>query len=234
MTELKTKTIQKQIVIQSQDLQMVTDNIGRMISNAEILVFLNNKNNKAFPPKGFKFRFNFFKYRNINEWNINDLRRALCQKINLTKMSFNDYIKEYCNNDSNRFNYDKNFGKKEMLDYIDYLTEFVCDYDKQILMEIKNIFEPKRSNNFDKIYNDTKKIKSNIPFNLRDVCHYGPGLSYYNECRKNIATKKALDEGKVTSSFPIDKENYEDEDMLNFKEYSENERNRILYNESLK
>ena len=95
MTELKTKTIQKQIVIQSQDLQMVTDNIGRMISNAEILVFLNNKNNKAFPPKGFKFRFNFFKYRNINEWNINDLRRALCQKINLTKMSFNDYIKEH-------------------------------------------------------------------------------------------------------------------------------------------
>ena len=58
--------------------------------------------------------------------------------------------------------------------------------------------------------------------------------SYYNECRKNIATKKALEEGKVTSSFPIDKENYEDEDMLNFKEYSENERNRILYNESLK
>ena len=119
-------------------------------------------------------------------------------------MSFNDYIKEYCNNDSNRFNYDKNFGKKEMLDYIDYLTEFVCDYDKQILMEIKNIFEPKRSNNFDKIYNETKKIKSNIPFNLRDVCHYGPGLSYYNECRKNIATKKALEEGKRTDDIEYD------------------------------
>ena len=120
--------IQKDITNQSQDLQMVHDNIGRLISNAEILVALNNINNKQFPPKGFKFRFNFYKDKNIKDWNIDELRRALCQKIYLTKMSFDDYIKEYCHNNPNEFNYDKKFDKNEL---------FIMALDFFIIVEVE-------------------------------------------------------------------------------------------------
>ncbi len=225
--------IQKSTITQSQDLQMVHDNIGRLLSNAEILVALNNVKNKNFPPPGFKYRFNFYKIRDVNDWNIDELRKALCQKIYLTKMSFEDYIKDYCQNDPNKFKYNKKFGKKELFNHLNYLGSFVCDKDKELFKEILNIFEPKPSK-IDKIYGDLKKVESKTPFNLRDVCHYGPGLSHYNECRKEIASKKALENQTVDCEFNIDQENNSDVNMNNYKRYAEFEKNRILYNESMK
>lgn len=233
MSMMKNLTIQKETIIQSQDYQMVYDNIGRLLSNAELLVLLNNKTNKNFPPSGFKFRFNFYKIRDINDWNIDELRKALCQKIKLTKMSFEDYIIDYCQKDPNKFNYNKKLGKKELFDYINYMSNFVCDKDKEIFKEIKNIFEPKFSK-LDEIYDEIKKVKSQTPFNLRDVCHFGPGLSHYNNCRKELANQKALESSGVDCEINIDQESNDDINMKDYKNYAKQEKNRILYDENLK
>jgi len=196
------KQIQKQDIIQVQELQLLNDNQGRALSALEC--YSNRFNSK--PTK----YFDFYNLNNLSsKKKDSELRNQCIVQIQLFRMTYNDYIQKY-----GSYKVD-NLDNKKLKEIINNWKEKVRTEDKVLYDDMLSIIFSKNINSSSNLFNTYSKKCQNVQMNPRDIASIAPGVYNYNHQRSNQAQKKYLETGKKESKLNIGKSYKDDKDAEN-------------------
>lgn len=198
--------MQKQKIIQAQELRLLNDNQGRALAALECYANKFSEDNK---------KTKYFDYYNMNNMgnkkNNAQLRGQCIVQTQLFKMSYDDYTKKYGPYKLN------NLDNYKLLQIINGWMDNVNNNDKILYREMSEIINSSNnsspSSNYFNIYS---KNCQNVTMNPRDIACIAPGIYNYNHQRSKEAKKNYMETGEMISRLIIGQSYKDDknEDLL--------------------
>lgn len=184
--------LQKDKVIQAQELKLLNDNQGRALSALECYANRCSKDNKTY----------YFDYYNMNNFGYtkdpSQLRGQCIVQTQLFRMTYMDYIKKYGDYKVNNMDTDKLLGiLKNWMDKVN-------TNDKILYKEMIDIISSsKHSNLSSNSFNYYSKSCQNATMDPRDIACMAPGIYNYNHQRTKEAKKNFIETRKMDSKLII-------------------------------
>ena len=191
------KQLEKQKIIQAQELSLLNDNQGRALSALEC--YSNRFTNSP---------TNYFDYYNMNNLankkNNNQLRGQCIVQTQLFRMSYLDYIKKY-----GSYKID-NMDINNLTSIINKWMGNVEPDDKIIYKDILDIICSINCNSESNSFKSYSKNCQNATMNPQDIASMAPGIYNYNHQRSKQAKHNYIETGKMESKLNIGK-SYKDD-----------------------
>lgn len=184
--------LQKEQIIQAQNLKLLNDNQGRALAALECYANRFTENNKT----------NFFDYYNMNNFgnkkDINQLRGQCIVQTQLFRMTYMDYTQKY-----GEYKID-NINNEKLLEIINNWMNKVNDKDKIIYQEMIDIIKPvKITASSSNSFNHYSKNCQNAIMDPKDIACMAPGIYNYNHQRSKEAKKNYIETKKMDSNLII-------------------------------
>lgn len=195
----KTILLDKQKIIQAQDLELLNDNLGRALCSLEC--FANRQSGKQ-----LSNTFNYYNLFNLgNTQDLNELQKKAFIQTHIFKLAYEDYVKNY-----KEYTLPENIDKNEIINHLTNWMDNVSDKDKFIYEGMINIFSSADNSNFDKKFNYYAQMNKDAKMDPKKISSFAAGVCYYNSQRSEEAKQNYMEKGKISSSLNINK-NYKDD-----------------------
>ena len=195
----KAMLLDKQKVIQAQDLTLLNDNFGRALASLECYA-------NRFSGKTLSNMFDYYNMFNLgNTQNMNELYKKAFVQTQIFKLAYDDYIKKYHN-----YTPPQNLDLGKIKSYLKEWMLYVDDDAKVIYQGMLNIFYSLNNSYFDKKFRSTSQKYKNAKMDPKKICCFASGVYYYNHQRCEEAKSNYMKNGQIVSSLQIN-QNYKDD-----------------------
>ena len=214
--QIKTqKYINKQEVIQAQELALLNDNFGRALASLECFA-------NRFSGKNLSNMFGYYDMFNYgNTQDLIELQKKAFVQTQIFNLAYEDYVKKY-----EKYDVPENISILEIKNVLNNWIQFVPDEHKIMYRGMLNTINSLNNDEFGnqfKLYTEQYK---NATLNPKKISCFAPAVFYYNQQRCEEAENDYLNEGKLSSKININ-QNYKND------EKAEQLQQQILINENL-
>jgi hypothetical protein len=183
--------INKQDVIQAQELALLNDNFGRALASLE-----------CYANKFSKEKTKIFDYYNMfdlgNKQSPNELQKKAFVQTKIFSLAYEDYIKKH-----NYYNAPENISLSEIAIIVNKWMYAVPKEHQIMYQGMINIINSLNNTTFDNKFNSYAEKYKNAKMDPKKISSFAPGVYYYNKQRCDDAKNKFLEEGKITSKLNI-------------------------------
>ena len=215
--------IDKQKVIQAQELALLNDNFGRALASLECYA---NRCAK----KEISNSFNYYNMFNLgNTQDLDELQKKAFIQTHIFNLSYEDYVKNY-----KKYDVPENMKISEI---IKLLNEWKLNVpkDHQLMYEgMINTISSLNNKKFEQKFLDYSQQFKNAKLDPKKIASFAPGIFYYNQKRVEEAKNEYLDEGKITSKLNINQNYKDDKNAENLNQQFTNNYNKYLEIEEFK
>jgi len=184
--------INKQKVIQAQELALLNDNFGRALASLECFAnrYSGQKLSNVF---GYYDMFNLGANQDLGE-----LQKKAFLQTQIFRLAYEDYIRKY-----NSYDVPENIDiltiKNLLVTWMYYLPK-----DQKIMYQgMINVISSLNNSTFDKKFKNYAEQAKNAKMDPTKIASFAPGVYYYNHQRCDEAKNQYLEEGKISSSLHI-------------------------------
>jgi hypothetical protein len=191
--------INKQKVIQAQELALLNDNFGRALASLECFA-------NRYSGKNISNVFGYYDMFNLgNTQDINELQKKAFLQTQIFKLSYEDYIRKYHN-----YTVPENIDIKTISNYV-VTWMYNVPKDHQLMYQgMINIINSSKNLSFDKKFKTYSQQAKNAKMDPNKIASFAPGVYYYNQQRCDEARNQYLEEGKISSILNIN-QTYKDD-----------------------
>ena len=210
--------LDKQAIIQAQDLALLNDNFGRALSSLEC--YANRLSGKKLS-NSFDY-YNMFNLNNTQK--LDELKKKAFIQTQIFQLSYDDYIKNY-----KKYEPPNNIKIEALNELLINWMNHVNNKDKFIYQGMINIISSLDNSFFKEQFEFHSQKCKDARIDPKKISSFAPGISYYNQQRCQEAKNNYMEKGKIVSSLNIN-QNYSDdtkaEDLqrsieINLKNYEE-------------
>ena len=184
--------LDKQKLIQAQELALLNDNFGRALASLECYANRISEKNLS-NVFGYYDMFNLGKKQDLNE-----LKTKAFIQTQIFKLAYEDYVKNY-----KQYNVPENIN---ISDIKKLLILWIQNVPNEHQIMYKGMFNTISSLN-NEVFENNFKIMSeqckNATLDPRKIASFAPGVYNYNQQRCEEAKNEYIDEGKITSKLNI-------------------------------
>lgn len=215
--------LDKQKVIQAQDLTLLNDNFGRALASLECYA-------NRFCGKNLSNMFDYYNMFNLgNTIDMNELYKKAFVQTQIFKLAYDDYIKKY-----HKYTPPQNLdlGKIKI-----YLKDWMSHVDKDakvIYQGMLNIFYSLNNSYFDKKFRSTSQKYKNAKMDPKKICCFASGVYYYNHQRCEEAKINYMKDGQIVSSLQINQNYKDDKNAVQLQQNIMNNKENFLADSDLK
>ena len=191
--------LDKQKIIQAQDLALLNDNFGRALSSLEC--YANRLSGKKLS-NSFDY-YNMFNLSNTQK--LDELKKKAFIQTQIFQLSYDDYIKNY-----KKYEPPNNINIKILNDMLINWMNHINDKDKFIYQGMINIINSLDNSFFKEQFDLHSQKCKNAKMDPKKISSFAPGISYYNQQRCQEAKADYMEKGKIVSSMKIN-QNYSDD-----------------------
>ena len=191
--------INKQKVIQAQELALLNDNFGRALASLEC--FANRFSGQILSNYfGYYDMFNLGKTQDIGE-----LQKKAFLQTQIFRLAYEDYIRKY-----------KNYDVPENIDIMtikNLLATWMHNVPKEqkvMYQGMLNAISSLKNTTFDKKFKNYSEQAKHAKLDPTKIASFAPGVYYYNQQRCYEAKNQYLEEGKISSKLNIN-QTYKDD-----------------------
>ena len=191
--------VNKQKVIQAQELALLNDNFGRALASLECFA-------NRYSGQNISNVFGYYDMFNLgNTQDLVELQKKAFLQTQIFKLAYEDYVKKYHNyTDPENINIAN--IKELIINWMNYLpNEFKIMYYGML-----NIINSSKNPTFDKTFKSYSEQAKNAKMDPKLIASFAPGVYYYNQQRCDEAKNQYLEEGKITSTLNIN-QTYKDD-----------------------
>jgi hypothetical protein len=216
--------INKQKVIQAQELTLLNDNFGRALASLEC--FANRFSGKILSNVfGYYDMFNLGKTQDMVE-----LQKKAFLQTQIFKLAYEDYIRKYHN-----YTVPENIDIKTISNYIVNWMYYVPKDQQLMYQGMFNIINSSKNLSFDKKFKSYSQQAKNAKMDPNKIASFAPGVYYYNVQRCDEAKNQYLEEGKISSILNIN-QTYKDDTKAVYLNYQiqnnqQNQQDKIFYSD---
>ena len=212
--------LDKQKVIQAQDLTLLNDNFGRALASLECYA-------NRFSRKNLSNMFDYYNMFNLgNTQNMNELYKKAFVQTQIFKLAYDDYIKNY-----QKYIPPQNIDLELIKKLLNFWMNEVSEKDRFVYQGMINILGSLNNSSFEQKFKNYSQKCKNAKMDPKTISSFAPGVYYYNSQRCEEAKNDYFDKGEIVSSLNINKkykndkkaENLQEQINLNIKHYIENE-----------
>ena len=220
---MKQKWIDKQKVIQAQDLTLLNDNFGRALASLECYA-------NRFSGKTLSNMFDYYNMFNLgNTQNMNELYKKAFVQTQIFKLAYDDYIKKY-----HKYTPPQNLDLGKIKSYLKEWMLYVDDDAKVIYQGMINIFYSLNNSYFDKKFRSTSQKYKNAKMDPKKICCFASGVYYYNHQRCEEAKSNYMKNGQIVSSLQINQNYKDDKNAIQLQQNIMNNKESFLEDRDLK
>ena len=215
--------IDKQKVIQAQELALLNDNFGRALASLECYA---NRCAK----KEISNSFNYYNMFNLgNTQDLDELQKKAFIQTHIFNLSYEDYVKNY-----KKYDVPENMKISEIIKLLNEWKSNVPK-DHQLMYEgMINTISSLNNKKFEQKFLDYSEQFKNAKLDPKKIASFAPGIFYYNQKRVEEAKNEYLEEGKITSKLNINQNYKDDKNAENLNQQFTNNYNKYLEIEEFK
>lgn len=196
--KMQKQLLDKNKVIQAQDLALLNDNFGRALASLECLA-------NRFTAKNSNI-FNYYDMFGLGKTqNLVELKNKALLQTKIFQLGYKDYIKNY-----KKYDPPNSINLKEIKKQLEYWMAKVDEESKIIYQGMINIISSLNNSVFDKQFRAISQKYKHAKMNPKEISKFAAGVYYYNNQRCHEAKNEYMQKGKITSSLKINK-NYKDD-----------------------
>jgi hypothetical protein len=215
--------LDKQKVIQAQDLTLLNDNFGRALASLECYA-------NRFSKKNLSNMFDYYNMFNLgNTQNMNELYKKAFVQTQIFKLAYDDYIKKY-----HKYTPPQNLDLGKIKSYLKEWMFYVDDDAKVIYQGMINIFYSLNNSYFDKKFRSTSQKYKNAKMDPKKICCFASGVYYYNHQRCEEAKSNYMKNGQIVSSLQINQNYKDDKNAIQLQQNIMNNKESFLADSDLK
>ena len=191
--------INKQKVIQAQELALLNDNFGRALASLEC--FANRYSGQNLSNYfGYYDMFNLGKTQDIGE-----LQKKAFLQTQIFKLAYEDYIRKY-----ESYDVPENINIEEIKNLIKIWIENVPKECNIMYIGMLNTLSSLNNDTFNAQFQSYSEQAKNATLDPTKIASFAPCVYYYNQQRCEEAKNQYLEEGKITSKLNIN-QTYKDD-----------------------
>ena len=184
--------INKQQVIQAQELALLNDNFGRALASLEC--FANRISGDE-----ISNIFNYYDMFNLgNSQDLVELQKKAFLQTQIFDLAYKDYIKKYV-----AYNTPENINIIEIINLLKNWESYVPNEHKFMYQGMINILISLSNNTFEQKFKSYSEQCKDAKMDPRKIASFAPGVYYYNQQRCDEAKNEFLEEGKLISKLNI-------------------------------
>ena len=184
--------INKQKVIQAQELTLLNDNFGRALASLEC--FANRFSGKILSNVfGYYDMFNLGKTQDMVE-----LQKKAFLQTQIFKLAYEDYIRKY-----GAYDIPSNINIEYIKNLINLWFQNVSEEYKFIYQGMFNTISSLKNDIFDKNFQNYSEQVKDAQMDPTKIASFAPCVFYYNQQRCEEAKNQYLEKGTITSTLNI-------------------------------
>ena len=193
------KLINKQKVIQAQELALLNDNFGRALASLEC--FANRVAGKILSNV-----FNYYDMFSLGgSQDLVELQKKAFVQTQIFKLAYEDYIRKY-----GAYDVPVNIDTSTIQKYLVIWIYHVPNEYKTMYQGMSNIINSLKNTAFDKKFRYYSQQAKNAKMDPTKIASFAPGVYYYNRQRCDEAKNQYLEEGRIISKLNIN-QTYKDD-----------------------
>ena len=193
------KLINKQKVIQAQELALLNDNFGRALASLEC--FANRVAGKILSNV-----FNYYDMFSLGgSQDLVELQKKAFVQTQIFKLAYEDYIRKY-----GAYDVPVNIDTSTIQKYLVIWIYHVPNEYKTMYQGMSNIINSLKNTAFDKKFRYYSQQAKNAKMDPTKIASFAPGVYYYNQQRCDEAQNQYLEEGRIISKLNIN-QTYKDD-----------------------
>lgn len=220
--QMQKQLLDKNKVIQAQDLALLNDNFGRALASLECIA-----------NRYSEIHSNIFNYYNMfglgETQNLNELKKKALVQTQIFQLGYKDYIKNY-----KKYEPPKDINLKQIKELLVKWMSYVDEESQIIYQGMLNIISSLNNSVFDKKFRAISQKYRHAKVNPKKISNFAAGIYYYNHQRCQEAKNQYMQKGKITSSLRINKDYREDKNAENLLKYYNNNNFNIQTRDDLK
>jgi hypothetical protein len=215
--------INKQKVIQAQELALLNDNFGRALASLECFAnrYSGQKLSNVF---GYYDMFNLGANQDLGE-----LRKKAFLQTQIFRLAYEDYIRKY-----NSYDVPENIDIEEIKNLLKIWIQNVPNEYNIIYQGMLNTLCALDNNTFDIQFLNYAEQAKNAKMDPKKIASFAPCVYYYNQQRSEEAKNQYLEEGKISSTLNINKTFKDDKNAVRMEQQISINNNLIAEEEELK
>ena len=191
--------VNKQKVVQAQELALLNDNFGRALASLEC--FANRCSGQNISNVfGYYDMFNLGKTQDLME-----LQKKAFLQTQIFKLAYEDYVKKY-----HYYTVPENIDIPSIKNLVINWLHYVPKEYKFMYYGMLNIINSTKNSTFDKTFKSYSEKAKNAKMDPKKIASFAPGVYYYNQQRCDEAKNQYLEEGKIISTLNIN-QTYKDD-----------------------
>ena len=216
--------VNKQKVIQAQELALLNDNFGRALASLECFANRYSGNN-------ISNVFGYYDMFNLgNTQDLNELQKKAFLQTQIFKLAYEDYVRNY-----GKYDIPENIDIKNITNYVVIWMHHVPKDQQLMYQGMLNIINSSKNSSFDKKFKSYSQQAKNAKMDPNKIASFAPGVYFYNQQRCDEAKNQYLEEGKISSILNIN-QTYKDDTKAVYLNYQiqnnqQNQQDKIFYND---
>ena len=191
--------VNKQQVIQAQELALLNDNFGRALASLECSA-------NRYSGQIISNVFGYYDMFNLgNTQDLVELQKKAFLQTQIFKLAYEDYVKKY-----HSYTVPENINIANIRQLVTNWLHNVPKDQRLMYYGMLNIINSTKNSNFDKKFKSYSEQAKNAKMDPKLIASFAPGVYYYNQQRCDEAKNQYLEEGKITSTLNIN-QTYKDD-----------------------
>jgi hypothetical protein len=212
--------INKQKVIQAQELTLLNDNFGRALASLECFA-------NRYSGKNISNVFGYYDMFNLgNTQDLNELQKKAFLQTQIFKLAYEEYIRNY-----GKYDIPENINIEEIKSLLKKWVENVPNEFKIMYQGMFNTISSLNNDIFNQKFESYTEQAKGAKMNPKKIMSFAPSVYFYNQQRCEEAKNQCLEEGKLSSILNINQTYKDDKNakqleqqiLLNNQLYNEDE-----------
>ena len=191
--------INKQKVIQAQELALLNDNFGRALASLECFA-------NRYSGKNISNVFGYYDMFNLgNTQDLNELQKKAFLQTQIFKLAYEEYIRNY-----GKYDIPENINIEEIKSLLKKWVENVPNEFKIMYQGMFNTISSLNNDIFNQKFESYTEQAKGAKMNPKKIMSFAPSVYFYNQQRCEEAKNQCLEEGKLSSILNIN-QTYKDD-----------------------
>ena len=191
--------VNKQQVIQAQELALLNDNFGRALASLEC--FANRYSGQIISNV-----FGYYDMFNLgNTQDLVELQKKAFLQTQIFKLAYEDYVRNY-----GKYDVPENINIEEIKSLLRKWVEKIPNEFKIMYQGMLSTISSLNNDTFNQQFKSYSEQAKNAKMDPKKIMSFAPAVYYYNQQRCEEAKNQCLEEGKITSALNIN-QTYKDD-----------------------
>ena len=184
--------VNKQKVIQAQELALLNDNFGRALASLECFA-------NRYSGQNISNVFGYYDMFNLgNTQDLVELQKKAFLQTQIFKLAYEDYIRNY-----GKYDVPENINIEEIKSLLRKWVEKIPNEFKIMYQGMFNTISSLNNDTFNQQFKSYSEQTKNAKMDPKKIMSFAPAVYYYNQQRCEEAKNQCLEEGKITSTLNI-------------------------------